>query len=252
MNSKRWIAAAVLAVAVWPAQAAGTWAGPKPTEADKLARFTPVARAAWPGSRCAGRERVRLDDDVYIDEHEWQIDGVIAYASTWDPADDCRVGIRRGLPSDVFCGALVHEFGHLAGMDHSENPHSVMYPRLVISRACSQVVNAPTEEALALRILDRPSVWWVAVVTAGGTLCDDDVDADTRIAWEATSADHRLEHARIQTQKREKDMSLLRDTLLPIRLAMARKPNHVSRSGMAAAVQGELMRPLTQEERKLL
>ena len=44
---------------------------------------------------------------VYFDEDEFQ-------------------SIRDGEPS-YYCALLAHEFGHLSGLPHSTNPHSIMY-----------------------------------------------------------------------------------------------------------------------------
>lgn len=44
--------------------------------------------------------------------------------------EPCVVNFREGAGFDwpVFCSLMVHEYGHLAGLDHSDNPLSVMRP----------------------------------------------------------------------------------------------------------------------------
>ena len=76
-----------------------------------------------------------------------------------------------------------------------------------------------------------------------------DHDAE-RIAWEAMDADHSQIHATLQVAKNAKDQSLIREALLPIRLAMERAPRQLRRSAIVSAVQQELWRPLTKDERK--
>lgn len=80
----------------------------------------------------------------------------------------------------------------------------------------------------------------------GGVFVDDDI----RLLWEAQAVDHRIEHESIQMSKRERDVSLLAEALLPIRVAMARRKGAASRSAVANAVAAELFRPLTQAEKK--
>lgn len=74
-------------------------------------------------------------------------------------------------------------------------------------------------------------------------------DDSQRLAWEAADTDAALEHAKITQRKREKDNTLLREHMLPIRVAMD-KNTGVRRSAFAAAVLHELHRPLTKAERE--
>lgn len=69
-----------------------------------------VARAAWPGSPCAGREQV---SEVPI------VLGEPSYAGAAFVAG-CRVEVRVDLPPATACTTLVHEFGHLAGYGHPD------------------------------------------------------------------------------------------------------------------------------------
>lgn len=85
-----------------------------------------------------------------------------------------------------------------------------------------------------------------APVRVTGTWVDDDL----RMIWEAADRDARTTYESIQIRKREKDMSLIREALLPIRVAMERKPRQAGRSAMVNAVSEELWRPLTKAEKK--
>jgi hypothetical protein len=126
---------------------------------------------------------------------------------------------------------------------------------------------APVEDHADLRLYKKPLVRYAGIgavyeftgddegrIFTGGEkaprrLPDAFVDDDTRLMWEAVDSDHRIEHETIQISKREKDVSLLAEALLPIRVAMARRPGRASRSAITNAVAAELMRPLTKAER---
>lgn len=75
-------------------------------------------------------------------------------------------------------------------------------------------------------------------------------DESQIIAWEAHEADSKRSHAEIQFAKREKDISLIREIVLPLRVAMARQSTFGIRTAMANAVLQELHRPLTKAERQ--
>ncbi len=79
---------------------------------------------------------------------------------------------------------------------------------------------------------------------------DEWMDNDMRLIWESRDANARRAHEEVALRKREKDISLLREALLPIRVAMARKPRQTLRSAMVNAVNEELWRPLTKAERE--
>lgn len=76
-----------------------------------------AAEAAWPANRCDGRERVSWDQQLG------------EYAGV--ALSGCRVKIA---PHPDFmwawpytCAVVIHEYGHLAGHDHSDDPTSIMY-----------------------------------------------------------------------------------------------------------------------------
>jgi hypothetical protein len=53
----------------------------------------------------------------------------------------CRIRLAEGWHDHSFserCSALVHEYGHLAGFPHSDNPASVMFESLNIFSPCEQ------------------------------------------------------------------------------------------------------------------
>jgi len=96
---------------------------PPATEEAKLAAYLDVARSYWPGSRCAGREVIRLRADEEI--AHWRPDAANAHGVAF--TDTCTVLLRGDLPAERFCFVLAHELGHLAGREHEEG-ESVMSP----------------------------------------------------------------------------------------------------------------------------
>lgn len=56
--------------------------------------------------------------------------GVYAYTLLNSDGSDYDHTIRlvRGMPASMFCTVVVHEYGHLMGYPHSDNPADVMYP----------------------------------------------------------------------------------------------------------------------------
>ena len=56
----------------------------------------------------------------------------------------CRIRLAEGWHHYGFrsrCSALVHEYGHLAGYRHSDNPASVMFASLTIFPPCALSVS---------------------------------------------------------------------------------------------------------------
>jgi hypothetical protein len=44
---------------------------------------------------------------------------------------NCHITVdTRHFPNRVYCGIIIHEYGHLLGHDHVDNPRSIMYPRI--------------------------------------------------------------------------------------------------------------------------
>lgn len=103
------------AVSVVGAAPAAAWTPPPKTAAGEIAAVTPIARAAWPGSPCEGREVVSLHSSDVMDARDAAgmafLDG------------QCHVWISNDGPAAVdMCNRLVHEFGHLAGYGHPDEP----------------------------------------------------------------------------------------------------------------------------------
>lgn len=113
----RLLAATVLAVLLAPATAHAGFYKP----ADKVRALSPVlqqARAQWPRSECAGRERVAFAPLPA------QVMGVA------DMHGNCTVMLNRRLlrlQEKWLCVAVTHEFGHLAGRDHVVRADRVMH-----------------------------------------------------------------------------------------------------------------------------
>lgn len=107
---------AVLALAP-PAAATADWE--PATQVPAVAHWLSVSEQAWPSSPCNGREQVRVVDAAEIND-DWglaQVDG------------SCRFSIAMQATTDPLaaCVTVVHETGHLAGLDHSLDPYNVMY-----------------------------------------------------------------------------------------------------------------------------
>lgn len=96
-------------------------------------RAVEKAERFWGRSRCAAPPRLlyrRLADDHAAEAH-W------GYLS---PAPqvylNCEIVFSlRKLPFRLYCAAMIHEYGHLAGFSeggaaHSRNPANVMYPSI--------------------------------------------------------------------------------------------------------------------------
>lgn len=94
-----------------------------------------VADAHWPASPCHGHEVIQWTDEatLFRDAHKAYDPQADLYAQAY-PDGSCFVQVAWKTviawhPSpDYLCALLEHEFGHLAGLGHSTNMHSVMYP----------------------------------------------------------------------------------------------------------------------------
>jgi hypothetical protein len=150
------IAACALATAHASAQAP---AG----DAARLAQFLPIARAAWPGSPCAGREQVRLSGDTALRAVAPAIAGPGEALDGMAEPMTCQVWLSSAMDARTFCTVLVHEFGHLAGRDHTATPGDVMNGAGDLDHApCDRVTDAPAEqvEEELRSVLPAPRAAW--------------------------------------------------------------------------------------------
>ena len=101
-------------------------------EAPPWVRYLEVARGAWPDSPCRGTETVEVvepDESGALPTSAGLIRPtpglhIIGVAVP----DRCWVAVSADLTGYKLCAALVHEFGHLAGVSHSDDPASIMAP----------------------------------------------------------------------------------------------------------------------------
>jgi hypothetical protein len=96
------------------------------TDAARLAAYLPIARAAWPGSPCAGRENVHLAGDAILRTEAPAVAGPGGALNGIATPETCEVWLASGMDARTFCTVLVHEFGHLAGRQHTTTPGDVM------------------------------------------------------------------------------------------------------------------------------
>jgi hypothetical protein len=114
----------IAACAVVPPARAGT--APPADDAGRLARFLPIARAAWPDSPCAEREVVHLASDVELRTEAPAIAGPGEALNGMAAPATCEIWLATGLSDYTFCTVLVHELGHLAGHAHTTISGDVM------------------------------------------------------------------------------------------------------------------------------
>lgn len=113
---------AVTAALAFLASAATAQATLRPADDVVDPRVLAVARAQWPDSPCAGRERVSVQLRVY---HGMQDFAGWAYYDTVG----CPVEVRQDWMADAYsaCVILTHEFGHLSGIhQESDVPGDIM------------------------------------------------------------------------------------------------------------------------------
>jgi hypothetical protein len=99
-----------------------------PAAADhaRLQQFLPIARAAWPGSPCAGRETVHLAGDLVLRARAPAVAGPGGELNGMAQPASCEVWLRSGMAARTFCAVLVHELGHLAGRGHTTTAGDIM------------------------------------------------------------------------------------------------------------------------------
>jgi hypothetical protein len=74
-----------------------------------------------------------------------------AHSSAESYYSACRVRIApetmRAVSDVQLCSLMVHEYGHLAGLEDSPDPNSVMYPRVGINPVCGSASASPDQAA---------------------------------------------------------------------------------------------------------
>jgi hypothetical protein len=106
--------------------AAHALAQPPAADPARLQEFLPIARAAWPGSPCAGRETVHVAGDLALRAQAPAIAGPGGELNGMAEPATCEVWLASGMTARTFCAVLVHELGHLAGRGHTTTPGDVM------------------------------------------------------------------------------------------------------------------------------
>lgn len=95
-----------------------------------LHRMALIAQARFPASPCSGHTAIVAVSPQRLDQLAPRAEGMHPIAAA-DPRR-CVVYVAfRRMHQQLLrfkCRVLVHEFGHLAGLGHSTDPRSVMYP----------------------------------------------------------------------------------------------------------------------------
>jgi hypothetical protein len=153
------LVAAGVAVPTTPATAQSPAADP-----GRLQRFLPIARAAWPGSPCAGRETVHLSGDAVLRSQAVALAGPGESLNGMSAPATCEVWLAGEMPARTFCAVLVHELGHLAGRGHTTTPGDVMNGAGDVDwPACDRATPSPETEQVEeeLRsVLPAPRAAW--------------------------------------------------------------------------------------------
>lgn len=119
MRKAACMAVLVAMCAAAPAQAAPT----------RLQRAEQIADSYWPASPCHGRVRV-----IPVPEQRfagyWHTDTAGMLSTPWDCTIEVDFSRYTGIPWRAVCRTLVHEYGHLAGLEHSPDRASVMFAQV--------------------------------------------------------------------------------------------------------------------------
>jgi Matrixin len=113
------------------------------TAPSNAAPFTPLVERAYsvanhywggPPTNCTSLERVIVPDNFLVSP-------LVAEATVPREPEPCFLRISRSLAkprnSGQLCAVMIHEDGHLHGLDHSNNPYNVMYPSIAhIPKVC--------------------------------------------------------------------------------------------------------------------
>jgi hypothetical protein len=144
---------------------AHAWTEPPDDDPGRLAAFLPLARAAWPASPCAGRETVHLAGDAALRAQAPALTSRTGDVLNGMAAPEtCELWLATGMTARTFCTVLVHEFGHLAGREHSTAPGDLMNGEGDIEwpacdRATTPPASAMVEDELR-SVLPAPRAAW--------------------------------------------------------------------------------------------
>lgn len=158
---------------------ASAWTEPPDDDAGRLAAFLPIARAAWPASPCAGRESVYLAGDAALRAQAASLTGHTGDVLNGMAAPEtCEVWLASGMTAGTFCTVLVHEFGHLAGRQHTTAPGDLMNGEGDIEwpacdRATTPPVNAMIEDEVRESLPAPRAAWRITCAPrrGGGRRC---------------------------------------------------------------------------------
>lgn len=136
----------ITAVAIVATLTGASTAHAQPT---RLQHAEAIADSYYPASPCHGRAVVIPVPESRFTDY-WHDGGEAGMLST---VGDCRVEVVwarwANFPWRAVCRALVHEYGHLAGLQHSTDRASVMYPGVFDiaqgSLRCWQAFRDPTD-----------------------------------------------------------------------------------------------------------
>jgi hypothetical protein len=147
------------------APSAHAWTPPPDDDAGRLTAFLPIARAAWPGSPCAGREAVHLAGDEALRANSLALTGHAGDVLNGMAAPEtCEIWLTSGMTARTFCTVLVHEFGHLAGREHTAASGDIMNGEGDIDwPACDRVTVPPLSAMIEderRSILPAPAAAW--------------------------------------------------------------------------------------------
>jgi hypothetical protein len=141
------------------------WTPPPDDDPGRLAAFLPIARAAWPGSPCAGREVVHLGGDDALRAQAPALTGHTGDVLNGMAAPQtCELWLTSGMTARTFCTVLVHELAHLAGLEHTTTAGDIMNGEGDIAwpacdRATVPPVSAMVEEEVR-SVLPAPAAAW--------------------------------------------------------------------------------------------
>jgi hypothetical protein len=127
------------------APSAHAWSEPPADDGARLALYLPIARAAWPGSPCGGRETVHVGADAQLAAEAPLVTGdARSVLDGMAAPESCEVWMAGDLTALTFCNVLVHELGHLAGHEHTDIPGDAMNGEGLIDwEACERAANPP-------------------------------------------------------------------------------------------------------------